>query len=198
MDTKTAAKKLLTRVAILSSKTDIAKLTLSGFLKLRVPYPIQAKMSQSVEWIFESALSHIRRSDAVEIRVDTLARIRLSTSFESSLVSFNGLRYSISMIIFFDGLCYFANISAEELRKYFFAWPKLNLGQFYLDLYSITSDRKISLRFRFMFFKFDSTLSRKKQYFSTSCFRTLVKNRNSLKISKLFKLFGLGFRFRIK
>ena len=44
-------------------------------------------MSQSVEWIFDWALSHTRRSDAVEIRVDTLAQIRLSTSFESSLVS---------------------------------------------------------------------------------------------------------------
>ena len=44
-------------------------------------------MSQSVEWIFDSALSHTRRSDAVEIRVDTLAQICLCTSFESSLVS---------------------------------------------------------------------------------------------------------------
>ena len=44
-------------------------------------------MSQSVHWIFDSALSHTRRSDAVEIRVETLAQIRLSTSFESSLVS---------------------------------------------------------------------------------------------------------------
>ena len=44
-------------------------------------------MSQSVEWIFDSALSHTRRSDAVEIRVDTLAQIRLSTSFESSPLS---------------------------------------------------------------------------------------------------------------
>ena len=37
-------------------------------------------MSESVGWIFDSALSHTRRSDAVEIRVDTLAQIRLSTS----------------------------------------------------------------------------------------------------------------------
>ena len=44
-------------------------------------------MSQSVEQIFDSALSHTRRSDAVEIRVDTLAQIRLCTSFESSPVS---------------------------------------------------------------------------------------------------------------
>ena len=44
-------------------------------------------MSQSVQWIFDSALSHTRRSDAVEIRVETLAQIRLSTTFESSLVS---------------------------------------------------------------------------------------------------------------
>ena len=33
------------------------------------------------------SMTHTRRSDAVEIRVDTLAQIRLSTSFESSLVS---------------------------------------------------------------------------------------------------------------
>ena len=46
-------------------------------------------MAQSVEWIFDSALSHTRRSDAVEIRVDTLAQIRLRTSFESSPVSVN-------------------------------------------------------------------------------------------------------------
>ena len=44
----------------------------------------------------------------------------------------------------------------------------------------------------------DTVFYIEKQYFSTSYFRTLVKNRNSLKISKLFKLFGLGVRFRIK
>ena len=33
------------------------------------------------------SMTHTRRLDAVEIRVDTLAQIRLSTSFESSLVS---------------------------------------------------------------------------------------------------------------
>ena len=47
-------------------------------------------MSESVQLIFDWAPSHTRRSDAVEIRVDTLAQIRLSTTFESSLVSVKG------------------------------------------------------------------------------------------------------------
>ena len=53
----------------------------------------------------------------------------------------------------------------KNSENIFFGGPKLNLEQFNLDLYSITSDRKISLRFRFMFFKFDSTLSRKNNIF---------------------------------
>ena len=55
-------------------------------------------MSQSVECIFDSALSHTRRSDAVQIRVDTLPQIRLSTSFESSLISFK-TKYEIKKIL---------------------------------------------------------------------------------------------------
>ena len=61
-------------------------------------------MGQSVQCIFESALSHTRRSDASEIRkvnsaLHTLEQIRLWTSFELSPVSVNTCEIKINIII---------------------------------------------------------------------------------------------------
>ena len=49
---------------------------------------MQAKMGQSMQCNFDSALSHTRRLDAAEKNsLHTLDQIRLWTSFESSPVS---------------------------------------------------------------------------------------------------------------
>ena len=84
-------------------------------------------MSQSVEWIFDSALSHTRRSDAVEIRVDTLAQIRLATSFESSLVSVKLNAVGIRNLRWCNSFRQRANLKNYLYKQNVWLWHQLDL-----------------------------------------------------------------------
>ena len=98
-------------------------------------------MSQSVEWIFDWALSHTRRSDAVEIRVDTLAQIHLSTSFESSLVSiktgfFGSSKYHMILKTYITN---FLNLKGELVFSCYinFKLPKLQIFTYFTTFASV-------------------------------------------------------------
>ena len=127
-------------------------------------------------------------------------KLKWTKSKYSSISFRNNRRYWISIKKYLGTLLssYFANISADEFLKYFFRRAKIKFRTILFgplfDYFRPENFLEVSLHV----FQIWLNIVEKKQYFSTSCFRTLVKNRNSLKISKLFKLFGLGFRFRIK